>query len=280
MLGPSSSPDQMGHFMKVRNTLLATSAVAAASILVLAGCSSSGGDAAGGDASSSADAGGVQLIEAGTLTVCSDIPYEPFEFLDGDKAVGFDIDIVQAIADDNGWKLNVIDSSFDAITSGTFKVQCDIAASSITITDERKQNVDFSDPYYDDDLALVAKKDSGIASLDDAKGKNIGVQAATTGEKYAQDNGIDVIGYEDSGLQIQSLVSGTTDASLGNLSVLGYAIRDKGDFAVVANIPTGEQLGIAVGKGNTAMLDVVNAGLAKLVDSGDLDKLKAEWFSN
>lgn len=264
--------------MKVRTSLLATTALAAVSVLALAGCAGST-DAGSGDSSSSAD-GALTLIEAGTLTVCSDIPYEPFEFLDGDKPVGFDIDIVQAIADDNDLKLNVIDSSFDAITSGTFKVQCDIAASSITITDERKQNMDFSDPYYDDDLALVAKKGSGITSLKTAEGKNIGVQAATTGEKYAQDNGINVIGYEDSGLQIQSLVSGTTEASLGNLSVLGYAIRDKSDFEVVENIPTGEQLGIAVGKGNTQMLDIVNAGLKKLVDGGDLDKLKAEWFSN
>ncbi|WP_040165357.1 ABC transporter substrate-binding protein [Microbacterium gorillae] len=265
--------------MKARSTLLATAVLAAVSALALTGCAT-GTDSGKGGSTASADASGLTLVTAGTLTVCSDIPYEPFEFMKDDKPVGFDIDIAQAVADDNKLELKVVDSSFEAITSGAFKVDCDIAASSITITDDRKKNVDFSEPYYDDDLAVIAKKDSGITSLDTAKGKNIGVQTGTTGEEYAKKNGIDTIGYEDSGLQVQSLIAGTTDASLGNLSVLGYAIRDKSDFAVVEKISTGEQLGIAVPKGNSEMLDAVNATLKSLTDSGKLDELKTKWFGN
>lgn len=260
--------------MKVRSSLLASTALAAVTVLTLTGCAgASSGDSATGDDSS------LTLIADGTLTVCSDIPYEPFESLDSSgKAVGFDIDITQAIADDLGLKLNVIDSSFDAITSGLFKTQCDIAASSISITDGRKKNLDFSEPYYDDDLVLVAKAGSDITSIDDAKGKKVGVQTATTGEAYAKENGLDPIGYEDSGLQIQSLKGGQTVASLGNQSVLKYAIKGDTSFEVVQEIKTGEKLGIAVPKGNTATLEAVNATVTKLKSSGELDKLEAKWF--
>lgn len=256
--------------MKTRSAVITL--VAASSALLLAGCAS------GATPENTDDASGLKTVTAGTLTVCSDIPYEPFEFMDGDTAVGFDIDITQAIADANDLKLKVIDSSFDAITSGLFKTQCDIAASSISITDERKQNVDFSDPYYDDDLVLVAKSGSGVTSLESAKGQKVGVQTATTGEDYGKKEGLDTIGYEDSGLQIQSLVSGQTVASLGNQSVLKYAIKDHPDFEVVEEIPTGEKLGIAVGKDNKPVLDAVNATLADLKSSGKLDELNKKWF--
>ncbi|MDR2294113.1 MAG: ABC transporter substrate-binding protein [Microbacterium sp.] len=272
--------------MKLRQSLLAIAVLTAAGSLALTGCSTGGTDA-GGDtgstASSGTDAGtgsGLKTVVDGKLTVCSDIPYEPFESMKDGKAVGFDIDITAAIAEDLGLELNVVDSSFDAITSGLFKTDCDIAASSISITDERKQNVDFSDPYYDDDLVLIAKKDSGITSIDTAKGKDIGVQTATTGEAYGQENGLSTIGYEDSGLQIQSLKSGATAGSLGNQSVLKFAIKGESDFEVVEEIKTGEQLGIAVPKGNADMLAAVNKTLGELKSSGDLDKLEAEWFGN
>lgn len=266
--------------MKIRSSLLATSALAAAAMLALSGCATAaapGGDATT-DPGTDGGATGLTTLTEGTLTVCSDIPYEPFEYLDGDTAVGFDIDIVQAIADANDLKLSVIDSSFDAITSGLFKSQCDIAASSISITDERKQNVDFSDPYYDDDLVLVAPKGSDITSIETAVGKDVGVQTATTGEAYGKEHGLTTIGYEDSGLQIQSLVSGGTKASLGNQSVLKFAIKDKPEFEVVQEITTGEQLGVAVPKGNTAMLDAVNATIEELKSSGKLDELEKKWF--
>lgn len=265
--------------MSFRSKLLTGTALTAAAVLALTGCATGSSDAAAtGDATTDTSAAALTTVKEGTLTVCSDIPYEPFEYLEGDKPVGFDIDIAQAIADDLGLTLSVIDSSFDAITSGLFKTQCDIAASSISITEERKGNMDFSDPYYDDDLVLIAKVGSGVTSIDTAKGQKVGVQTATTGEAYAQKEGLTAIGYEDSGLQIQSLISGQTVASLGNQSVLRYAIKGNSDFEVVQEIATGEQLGIAVGKGNTAVLDAVNATLKRLTDSGELDKLEAKWF--
>ncbi|MCV9996147.1 ABC transporter substrate-binding protein [Paeniglutamicibacter sp. ZC-3] len=258
--------------MRISSTVLKSLAVAAVGALALTACGGSETPAA------SSDANALTVLNAGKLTVCSDIPYEPFEFVKDGKNVGFDMDIAAEIAKDMDLELNVIDSGFDAIESGLFRTQCDIAISSVSITDARKGNMDFSTPYMDDDLTLVAKEGSGVTDLESAKGKQIGVQQATTGAKFAQENGLDAIGYEDSGLQLASLKAGTTVATLGNQSVLGYAIKDDPTLKRVADFKTGEQLGIAVPKGSAAMLEQVNTSLKRLTDDGSLAKFTETWF--
>ena len=129
-------------------------AILAAGALTLTAC--------GGSSTPAASEGGIQLINAGKLTVCSDVPYEPFEFQKDGKTVGFDMDIAAEVAKDLNAELSVVDSSFEAIETGTALTQCDVSISSISITDTRKAVMDFSTPYLDDDLALVASDDSGI----------------------------------------------------------------------------------------------------------------------
>ena len=197
----------------------------------------------------------LKLINAGKLTVCSDVPYEPFEFQKDGKIVGFDMDIAAEIAKDVKAELNVVDSSFEAIETGTALTGCDVSISSISITDVRKSVMDFSTPYLDDDLTLVATSSSGITNIDGAKGKKVGVQQATTGAQYAKDKGIDAQQFEDSGLLVQALKAGTIDAALGNQSVLGYAIKDDANLKRVEDYATGEKLGISIKKGNTAMAE-------------------------
>lgn len=242
--------------------------------LALAGCASGGEEP-------EASAGGVQLVSSGKLTVCSDIPYEPFEFIDEDgEYVGFDMDIAAAIAEDLDAELEVIVDSFESIQSGLSFDKCDLAISSISITEERKGNMDFSEPYMDDDLTLIAADGSGVEDLESAAGKVVGVQSGTTGEAYAQENGISPVGFENAGLQLEALKAGTVDAVLGNVSVLGYGIKDEEGFTRVADFETGEQLGIATEKGDTALMDVVNDTLQRLTDSGELDELKSTWFGD
>jgi polar amino acid transport system substrate-binding protein len=245
-------------------------AVFAAGALTLTAC--------GGSSTPAASEGGIQLINAGKLTVCSDIPYEPFEFEKDGETVGFDVDIAKELAKDFGAELSIVDSSFEAIETGTALTQCDLGISSISITDTRKSVMDFSTPYLDDDLALVASEDSGISGLDDAKGKKVGVQQATTGADYAQEQGIDAQQFEDTGLLVQALEAGTIDAALGNQSVLGYAIKDQPKFKSVEDFATGEQLGISIKKGNTAMLEKVNGTLERLTEDGSLENFKTTWF--
>jgi polar amino acid transport system substrate-binding protein len=221
---------------------------------------------------------GVQLINAGKLTICSDVPYEPFEFQKDGKIVGFDMDIAAELAKDMNAEVNVVDSSFEAIETGTALTGCDVSISSVSITDTRKAVMDFSDPYLNDDLTLVASDASGITNLDSAKGKKVGVQQATTGAKYAKDKGLDAQQFEDTGLLVQALKAGTIDAALGNQSVLGYAIKDDAKYKRVENYATGEKLGIAVKKGNIAMLEQVNKTLKRLTDDGSLKKFETNWF--
>ncbi|MDQ0677358.1 polar amino acid transport system substrate-binding protein [Arthrobacter pascens] len=245
-------------------------AIFAAGALTLTAC--------GGGSTPAASEGGVQLINSGKLTVCSDVPYEPFEFQKDGKTVGFDIDIANEVAKDLNAELSVVDSSFEAIETGTALTQCDVSISSISITETRKSVMDFSDPYMDDDLTLVATTASGITDINSAKGKKVGVQQATTGAKYAAENDIDAQQFEDSGLLIQALLAGTIDAALGNQSILAYAIKDDPRFVRVEDYATGEKLGISIKKGNSAMVDKVNGTLKRLTDDGSLAKFETTWF--
>jgi len=255
-----------------KNKFVAAIALSSVALLAMTAC--------GSDSSSSSESSDSSFeLNKGKLTVCSDIPYEPFEFVKDGKNVGFDMDVAAEIAKDAKLDLNVIDSSFDSIESGLFSTQCDIAISSISITDARKAKMDFSAPYMDDDLVLIARNDSGITDLETAKDKKVGVQQATTGEKYGKENGLEnLVGYEDAGLQTQALLANQVDAVLGNQSVLGYAVKDKPDYKAVANFKTGEQLGVAVPKDKAQTLDLVNGTLKRLTDAGTMEELTVKWF--
>jgi len=262
---------------RTKKNFMSAVAVSSIALMALTACGSSSGS--GSSSESPAADGAFAPLNAGKLTVCSDIPYEPFEFVDeSGKNVGFDMDIAAEIAKDAKLDLNVIDASFDSIESGLFNVQCDVAISSVSITEARSKKMDFSTPYMDDDLVLIASDASGITDLESAKGKKVGVQQATTGEKYAKENGLTPTGFEDAALQTQALLSGQVDAVLGNQSVLGYAIKDKSGFKSVADFKTGEQLGVAVPKDKKATLDLVNGTLKRLTDAGTLEELTTKWF--
>ena len=235
--------------------------------------------ACGGD-----DGGELGLVKDGTLSVCSEIPYEPFEFEVDGEYTGFDIEVIGAVADELGLELEVLATGFTAITSGSAMAagQCDIAASAITITDEREEAIDFASPYFDADQSLLVKGDSGFASLDDLVGSNLGVQSGTTGEKYAQDNapsGIEIVSYDNGGDLFLALEAGAIDGVLQDLPVNGYRAVGDSSVTVVATYPTGEQYGFAVSEeGKEDLLKSVNDALAALRDNGTYDSIHAKWF--
>ncbi|MEF3120011.1 ABC transporter substrate-binding protein [Kocuria flava] len=254
-----------------------TLSLLAVSALALSACAGGGGEEEGGG---EAGGGEVQLINEGTLTVCSDIPYRPFEYTEDGETVGFDVDLVNAIAEDMGVETEFIRTSFEGIQSGVAldSDQCDLAASGMTINEERESVMDFSEPYLDDNLALLVTPDSGIQGVGDVAGKRIGVQQATTGEAQAQENGAEVVQYEDSALMIQGLNTGDVEGVIGNISVMGPAITDNPDLRLVEEIETGEQLGLAVKTGNTALLEQVDRSLATMKEDGSLAELEAKWL--
>ncbi len=224
------------------------------------------------------------LVTDGVLTMCTDPPYAPMEFEQDGVYVGFDVDLMRAIATTLGLDLEVVTPGWDAITSGAAMETdiCDISASSITILPEREENIDFSDPYFTADQSLLVKADSGITSLADfASGRNLGVQSGTTGEIYAQANdpGANIISYDDPGLLFVALDAGEIDGVLQDIIPNAeQALND--ETVIVAEIyPTEEQYGFAVKEeGSETLLAAVNAALADLMADGTYDQIYETWF--
>jgi len=257
---------------------------AALLLLSLAGC---GGDddKPNTTAAPPAAAAGVKLIKPGKLTTCTHLPYAPFQFEEGGKIVGFDVDMVDLIAKDLGVEQAIVDTPFEGIKSGQDlnTGKCDIAAAGMTITDERKKVIDFAVPYFDATQALLVKTGSGINSLESLKGKTVGVQSGTTGKDYVTDKkpeGVKIQEFEDLATEQQALATGQIDGAVNDLPVwLDYIKKNPGKFEVGAQFDTGEQYGFGIKKdGNPELLKRANAVLEKAKSDGTYDKLYEKWF--
>ncbi|KAB1862322.1 basic amino acid ABC transporter substrate-binding protein [Microbacterium algeriense] len=268
-----------------RRNLFAGLALAATATLALAGCATGSSDAGSSGEPAAGDEYG--LIEAGTLTVCSDVPYPPFEVEDPNSETGysgFDIDLLSAIAEKIDLKLAVQDVGFDALQSGTTLAagQCDIGASAMTITDERKANIDFSDPYVDSLQSLLVRADSDITSIDDLDGKNVGVQQGTTGETYAGENapGAQLVQYPSDGELWPAMQAGQIDAILQDQPVNYVHEQDDPAYKIVETYPTDESYGFAFAKGEKDELrEAVNKALKELQDDGGYQKIYDEYLA-
>jgi polar amino acid transport system substrate-binding protein len=242
-------------------------------MLLLAAC--------GGDSGGEGDLG---LISSDTLTVCSDIPYPPFEEERGGEYTGFDMDLMKEIAAGLNLEMSVQDSSFDGLQSGLSlnSSQCDIVASAMTITEQREENIDFTDPYYDSKQSLLVPTGSDIASIDDLAGKRVGVQQGTTGKTYAEENspeGTEVISFPSDGEMYPAIQAGQVDALLQDLPV-NLSHTEDGKFEIVEEYETDEQYGFAVREeGSEALLEAVNEQLQKLRDSGKYQEIYDSYFS-
>ncbi len=251
--------------------------LAAASLALTACGGSDGGDGGGG----SDDLG---LVSSGTLTVCSDVPYPPFEFEKGGEYTGFDMDLIKEIAKGMDLKVSVKDVGFDGLQSGSALAAgtCDIGASAMTITKEREKNLDFSEPYYDSLQSLLVPKGSDIKDIKDLDGKTVGVQQGTTGEKYAKENvpkGAELKSYPSDAELFPALQSGGVDVVLQDLPV-NLRHTEDGDFTIVQEYDTNEQYGFAVKeKGSEKLLKGVNEQLKTLRDNGTYDKLYDKYFT-
>jgi polar amino acid transport system substrate-binding protein len=254
--------------------------LALASALVLSAC---GSDDAGTSAEPGGQTGGVDLVNDGRLTVCTHLPYQPFQFQQGSEIVGFDVDLVDEIAADLGVEQEVIDMPFETIQSGEAlnAGQCDLAAAGMTINDVREENLDFSEPYFEATQALIVRADSDVTGLDDLVGQSLGIQSGTTGAQYAQENapeGVELVTFEDLGLLLSAVQTGQVDAGINDNGVLFDFVADNPDVAVTAEFDTGEQYGLGVRTGNTALLEQVNTSLERIRGDGTYDEIYAEWF--
>jgi polar amino acid transport system substrate-binding protein len=253
--------------------LLAALAIAALPMLA-AGCG-------GGDDNGTTGGGGGGGEK---LTVGSDVPYPPFEEFGKTKTEfkGFDVEMVEAIAAKIGREPEFIDTSFDTIFRDLAQGKFDMVASATTITDEREETVDFTNPYYlPSAQSIVVKKGaSGLASAKDLEGKVVGVQQGTTGEEYVEEE-IDtkeLRSFPQGPDTIPALKAGTIEAVVIDRPVAENIIKAESDLEISGGIETEEQYGFVVQQGDEELLDELNEGLKEVIDSGEYETIYKKWF--
>lgn len=261
----------------MRSTLKTIAAVGTLA-LALASCAS--------DTETTALEGGEKLIDKDKLTVCTHLPYKPFQFNEGGEVVGFDVDMMDLVAEELGVEQEIIDTPFEGIQSGESlnTGKCDIAAAGMTITEERAKVIDFSEPYFDATQALLVKTGSGITSLEDLAGKSVAVQEGTTGEEYVNENApedTEIRSFEDLALLTAAVKTGQVDAGVNDNGVLFDYVNENPDTEVATEFDTGEQYGFAVKlDANDPLLETTNDVIAKAKDDGTYDEIYEKWFGS
>jgi glutamine transport system substrate-binding protein len=250
--------------------------LAVALMLSLAACG--GGQEAAPDNNGAADT-------EKTYVVGTDAAYPPFEKLDGEKITGFDIDILNAIAEAVGIKVDVQNTGWDPLFDGIDKGKVDFGISAITITEDRKEKYDFSDPYFEATQLIMVSEDSPVTQLADLQGKKIGVQTATTGEtavrKAFGDTYEGIKGYDDTPSAVDDLFNGRVDAVVADNAVLQEYLKkfpDKKIKLIKDESFEVEQYGLMVKKGNAELLAKINEGLKIIKENGTYEKIFNNYF--
>ncbi len=248
-------------------TSAAASSAASSAPASSASSSASSSGSAGASASSSAGSGAgasdadvaaakAALIKPGALVVCTSLSYEPFQFVQNDEVVGFDVDLLDLVAAKLGVTQEIIDTPFEGIKSGdaTATKKCDAAAAAMSITPEREAVMLFSEPYFDANQALVVPEASTATTLADLQGKRVAGQTGTTGLDYLNANkdanGYEIVEYPDFPSQSDALITGQVDAAVNDIPVWNTAVTNNpGIIKVVANFDTGDQYGVGMALG-------------------------------
>ena len=223
--------------------------------------------------------------EAKTYVIYSDNAFAPFEFLDEEtnEYIGLDMDILAAIAKDQGFEYTMSNEGFDASMGAVQSGQADAMIAGMTITDERAKTFDFSEGYFEDGQILVAPEGSDITSWDDLKGKKVAVKTSTMGAQYAEENkdtyGYELQYYDDSPTMYTAVINGANDACVEDFSVIGWAIKNDGvALQTIGDVINPGYYGFAVKKDcNPELIEMFNAGLANIKASGEYDEILAKY---
>ncbi len=243
---------------------------------VVAGCGDDDDDSSGGSEEST-DLG---LIQDGTLIVASDIPYPPFEQGDPPDYEGFDIDLINAVAEEMDLDVEIQDQPFEVILAGQ-QGRFDLSIAATTIKPARENRVDFSDPYFEASQSLLVTTDSDIESVDDITSDTVvGAEDTTTGETYANDETEgEVRAYASINEAFTALDNGQVDAVINDLPSSASAVEDsEGDLEIIEEFPTEELYGIVIPEDSDPLVEAVNEALATVKEDGTLDEIYQEWF--
>lgn len=223
--------------------------------------------------------------EDNKLVVATDATWPPMEFINEDKElVGFDIDLMNAAAEAGGFEVEFKNTAWDGIFAGLGNKNYDAVISSVTITEDRKKSMDFSIPYINAGQVLIVRKDtSGVTTLADLKGKAAGAQIGTTGAMEIQKvDGVELKTYDELGLAIEDLSNGRIAGVVADTPIAAdYALQNdeySDTLKIVGEPFTNEYYGVAVRKGNTEVLEMINNGLKKVLDQGVDEELKDKWL--
>jgi polar amino acid transport system substrate-binding protein len=248
--------------------------LALASVAV-AGCGGGDDSTTGGGGGTSAESGGGE-----PLTVGSDIPYPPFEQGKPGNYTGFDIELMEAIAEKLGRKAEFTDTSFETIFRDVAQGKFEAVISAATITEEREKAVDFSNPYYLSEQAVLVKEGSDIESLEDLDGKTVAAQQGTTGLELAKEKlgDSEIRPYPEGPDAVNALKAGTVEGVIIDAPVAQNAVEKSGGVEIAEKVPTEETYGIAVAQGETELLDEINKALKEVEQDGTYNTIYETWF--
>ena len=245
--------------MRNRNLFILTAAIVVLS-LALAGCSSN----------------------TETVRIATDATWPPFEYVDEDskEIIGFDIDLINAVAAEQGIEIEIVPVEWDALLAGVSQCQYDAAISAITITAERAEVMGFSAPYINaGQIVTVAAGNADISGPDDLAGMVAGAQIGTTGAMEIEDYGGGLKTYDTVDLAYLDLLNGQIDAVVADYpTALSFVGQSDGELVNVGEVFTDESYGIAVCNENTELLEQINAGLNAVMSESLIAELEAEWL--
>ncbi|EIC95377.1 ABC transporter, phosphonate, periplasmic substrate-binding protein [Lachnoanaerobaculum saburreum F0468] len=221
----------------------------------------------------------IKTVEAGKLTLATNAEFPPYEYHDGDKIVGIDMDIADAIAKKLGLEVQIEDIAFDSVILEVTSGKADIGLAGISATDERKQSVDFSDTYTTSKQLIIVKDDSTITGSKDLEGKTVGVQTGTTGDILASDiKDVKPERYDKGMDAVQALSQGKVDAVIIDSEVAKKFVEETSGLKVLDEAFADENYAIAIKKGNKELLDSVNKALSELKSDGTIDSIIAKYI--
>lgn len=221
--------------------------------------------------------------EKKVLKVGTNPDFAPFEYLDEKgEMTGFDIELAKALGKEMGKEMQLVNMAFDGLIPALKTGNLDMALSGMTITEERKKSIAFSDPYYQSGLVLVVRKDNdSIHGVEDLKGKRISAQIGTTGSLAASSvEGAKAIDFNHSPETFMEVKNGGVDAAINDLPVVQYFLKtEEGkDFKQVGPLLKTEYVGIGIDPKQEDLVKEVNAALAKLKANGEYEKIYLKWF--
>lgn len=221
------------------------------------------------------------MADGDTLVMATNAEFPPYEYHEGDEIVGIDAEVAALIAEELGMTLEIEDMAFDSVLAAVQSGKADIAMAGITVTDERKMVVNFSDTYTKATQLVIVAEDSEIASPDDLIGKTIGVQLGTTGDIYAGDVEDATVERYSKGFEaVQALMQGKIDAVVIDGEPAKVFVEENEGIKLLDEAFTEEEYAIAVSKDNEELLEQINAALVTLEENGKFDEVLAKYIGD